>query len=329
MFENFVTFNEVIKLSKLTYQNLRKINYSNSLLEIICEKEDLTSGNQVYDLIGDLSVVGNSVFSLIEDYTDELEKRIKFVSDIVNCENNYGEFWSKDMRELILLCSFIRIDDLNGVKCMISTGTNLSNVLEISIRFHRLEISKYVLSIYDDNIHALISACREGFLDLVKHIFETNFDFDIHIWNETPLILAVKNNKFHVVKYLIKKGANPYARNNYVLRKAIDENNYDFVEFLIKSNIKITSDEFLLSSVRMRSWDISKLLIICKGIQDIKYKLLNISVRVKFDRMTFFLLNEVIEPSRNKIRKLYSLAKKYNSQITISFLKSKYPYMFL
>lgn len=64
MFENFVTFTEVVKLSKIIFYNLKDLNYSDKLLDLIYIRNDQPTFYQVMDLIQDSSIVNKFIYKL-------------------------------------------------------------------------------------------------------------------------------------------------------------------------------------------------------------------------------------------------------------------------
>ena len=77
----------------------------------------------------------------------------------------------------------------------------------------------------------LIEACSTGDLKLVKYLIE-NTDVNIHIKQDLPFRIAIETGQLEVVKWLVKNGANVYARNDYAFRSAIDNKCLDIVIYL-------------------------------------------------------------------------------------------------
>lgn len=73
----------------------------------------------------------------------------------------------------------------------------------------------YNVILYIDRFEELIQACKEGDIETVKEICQVDSHVnavDNNGW--TPLIVATYNNRKNIVKYLLLKGANIYAKNN-------------------------------------------------------------------------------------------------------------------
>lgn len=51
MFENFVTFKEVVKLSTSTFHYLKQVNYSEDLLKYVCRQDRIDKVQQLCKLI--------------------------------------------------------------------------------------------------------------------------------------------------------------------------------------------------------------------------------------------------------------------------------------
>lgn len=61
MFYCFYTFEEVVKLSRSTFNHLRRINYSDRVLEIIYVRLDINTAEQIFNLIEDVSMINKFV----------------------------------------------------------------------------------------------------------------------------------------------------------------------------------------------------------------------------------------------------------------------------
>lgn len=51
MFENFVTFTEVVKLSSNVFWRMKEVNYHDKLLKLIYDKEDVFTFEEVIELV--------------------------------------------------------------------------------------------------------------------------------------------------------------------------------------------------------------------------------------------------------------------------------------
>lgn len=61
MFYCFYIFEEVVRLSRSTFSYLRRINYSDRVLEIIYVRLDIDTAEQIFDLIEDISMINKFV----------------------------------------------------------------------------------------------------------------------------------------------------------------------------------------------------------------------------------------------------------------------------
>ena len=82
--------------------------------------------------------------------------------------------------------------------------------------------------VHDD--YALISACQNGHLDIVKYLLKQGAD--IHVRNDLALRQASRKGHLKVVKYLVEQGANIYAEDAAALHKATQNGHSDVVEYL-------------------------------------------------------------------------------------------------
>ncbi|PVZ98947.1 hypothetical protein BB558_005042 [Smittium angustum] len=76
---------------------------------------------------------------------------------------------------------------------------------------------------YSSNIPIFSKFCKRGNLKFVKFLVENGADIDEN--DGTPLKLAIENNHFHIVKYLIKRGAETkYCKNLESFLSSLDGN---------------------------------------------------------------------------------------------------------
>lgn len=57
MFDNFLIFTEVVKLSSNVFWRMREINYRDKLLEVIYKKKDLIAFLEVIELIENKNLI--------------------------------------------------------------------------------------------------------------------------------------------------------------------------------------------------------------------------------------------------------------------------------
>lgn len=142
MFENFVYF-KVTKLSTIIYHNLRRTNYSNSLLEMICNKETENSVDileEVEDLIEDKSQI-KKVFELFDNISGEASPRLLdcIFRIITTSENNEAD---KNIHDGLLYHS-MELDHLDLAKRMINHN-NENNIEDSALSYQQLLISTQI-----------------------------------------------------------------------------------------------------------------------------------------------------------------------------------------
>lgn len=108
-----------------------------------------------------------------------------------------------------------------------------------------IDIIKYLLSknisITGLNNFPFFIACKNGCLDILKLFFEYNPICPQSNDNEF-IIIAAQYNQFHVVEYLISLGADPFARQNFLIKSACEYNNVPLLQFFIDHDLSISKD---------------------------------------------------------------------------------------
>lgn len=89
MFENFVTFKEVIKLSTSTFHYLKQVNYSEDLLKYVCRQDRIDKAQQLCKLItedkisiSDVSLLNNLVEMIDSSYLGFLYREKSWLNRI-------------------------------------------------------------------------------------------------------------------------------------------------------------------------------------------------------------------------------------------------------
>lgn len=83
MFSNFVIFTEVVKLSSNVFWKMREVNCHDKVLDLIYEKQDVVTFEEVIDLVNNKYLI------------------TKFIGILNFCETRTGEKWLKSIFEAI------------------------------------------------------------------------------------------------------------------------------------------------------------------------------------------------------------------------------------
>lgn len=199
MFENFIVFTEVIKLSSNVFWKMKEVNYHDKLLDLIDKKIDISTFEEVIDLVDDKYLITKFIYTLQRIYSDDVKKR-----------------WIKNISKAI--------DDIDS-----SAYEDTLLIDGASYGFY--EIVKYVvevskckncqkqccscLSANIRNNWALIWAANGGHFKIVKYLTEKGAN--IHTQNDIALIWAANYGHLEVVKYLVEKDANVHAQDDCAL----------------------------------------------------------------------------------------------------------------
>lgn len=189
MFNNFVIFTEVVKLSPNIFHSLKQVNYSKKLLKVIYSRKDIISFESVLDFIKDKELIIKFI-KLIENIS--LQHQREQVENILIAAGS---------DERLLFCS-----SRNGfyeiVKNLVSSGVNL-----------RSDLGSW----------ALVEASYNGHVDIVKYLIERPdckvcfksccHNADLHFKNDCAVRWASSCGKKEVVKYLIENGAILHSHN--------------------------------------------------------------------------------------------------------------------
>jgi ankyrin repeat protein len=74
---------------------------------------------------------------------------------------------------------------------------------------------------------------------VIENLHDINQIDKLRYHGSTLLELAVSNNHTGLVKWLLRRGANPNVSKSSILKKAIDENNIMMVNLLLMHNAKL------------------------------------------------------------------------------------------
>lgn len=122
--------------------------------------------------------------------------------------------------------------------------------------------------------YAIAGAARNGHLNIVKYLHEHGASIhgaSIHKVRNGPLELANRNKKWDVVEYLIDNGANIHIIDLDGLKRAIEDDNYYMVKYLVEHGIQCNTNnaplkdrlnivKYLLNTVPYSVSELNKLL---------------------------------------------------------------------
>lgn len=275
MFENFVTFSEVVKLSKINFYQMAGVNKPISDLEIII------SNCKVNEDVA-------SFFQMIEAL---LESNIELTTSICRSIFNLGRYNFSMMtnvfkiikeRKIIIHDELTRII-LDDCECIFDIfGYNESNqhfhiaYLKFAITKGHLQVFKYII---ENNIpeigknplyrkHLINSLIKLGILE--EDIDESIIDLqaETHVLFHT-FKLAIVKGKLEIVKYLVE---NHVSTRKYTaaLKIALTNNQFHIADYFIKKNARINND-FIIEFIEKGRLDVIQYLFqnhFCYGDTD-------------------------------------------------------------
>lgn len=209
MFENFVIFTEVVKLSANTFNNLQNINYHDKLLDLIYERKDIITFERIVNLIQDRYLITKFV-GLFEDRS--LKDRNRWLENIIPQVDHID---IKAFNEILIITA-ADCNSFSAVEILVEKGANIHGSkryrddlpLECAARNGNLEIIKYFMKRGAKvNSKIVQEAVYKGSLEIVKYLVEEG-EYIFHNDNNNNWILgsACCNEDFEVVKYLIERG---------------------------------------------------------------------------------------------------------------------------
>nr|XP_015839974.1 PREDICTED: putative ankyrin repeat protein RF_0381 isoform X1 [Tribolium castaneum] len=128
---------------------------------------------------------------------------------------------------------------------------------------------------------AFLEAVNLGKIDIINFFIQHKVDINRKYLNgTTPLLKAVENENFHVVKTLIEKDATVDFSDNTLLLKAIGRGDLDVVKLLIEKGASVNSTDGqnsnpLFESLKLDNCDITKYLISKGAKMEAKYLVKN------------------------------------------------------
>ena len=131
---------------------------------------------------------------------------------------------------------------LNNIFCYVKTPEKLEylkekgfeplgtfNILEHNCIKGNLNMVKYVVDEYKEDEESLkegfIKACRNGKYDVMEYLF-LNFKINVNcrdkVNGSTPLMFAAQSNRYNIVKFLLKNGADKTLKSEKLVKTALE-----------------------------------------------------------------------------------------------------------
>lgn len=104
--------------------------------------------------------------------------------------------------------------------------------------------------------YALAYTAQTGNIEIAQWLID-NLNADIHCANELPLFRAIENDNYEMIMFLIEKGANIHHADSFALRKAVQKNDTYLMNLLIKkgANIHVQDNRVLKEALEFKSWE--------------------------------------------------------------------------
>lgn len=278
MFSNFVTFNEVSKLSTTIHNQLKQINYSDEVVDLIRERVDTESLNQIVELIEDKKLANSIALFFLFQCEKVIEKVIE--KSLVSVFTLAKRFSSVMRRcRSFLVTPACKAGNLDIIKYLASIGVNLhnNNYIHMAAEHGHIHLIEYFIDngvdihYRDDKI--LTYACKSGSIDIVKYLVEKGCD--VRADKDDPLIVSSDLGYKEIVKYLVEKGADVRASSDSALRLACIRGHLDVVKYLVErpdckvckercchgAKITAVNDQPILRSIQYKHFEIVKYLV--------------------------------------------------------------------
>lgn len=233
MFENFVTFKEVIKLEKKIFHEEAMINCDNRVLNLILHKQDTISLESIFESLDITSFIKS--FAKYFDITPISKgsySRIDFLAEVIRIILKYLNFPVR----IIVVAPHPKFEFFDFIRRL----THLDRILDIN----------------DLRDMMLIYSAEVGNLKLMKYL--RSQEADLRIYDNEVLKTAVRHRKFNIIEYLIDNDVDINADEGFVLSYAC--NDPEMAKFLLDNGGDLEkAKKYLLSdedypSERMRKY---------------------------------------------------------------------------
>lgn len=230
MFENFVIFTEIVKLSSNIFCYMREVNYSDNISRLIFQVHDIASAEQVAELVEDSVVINKFIKSLLCRHKQEDGPRwLRLIFDLSKRIN--VDFESCGDMLLVYSCRYGYLDfvkylleevgiDINSKYSYISVNGTFAKIrnsygepeekyylgFSIAAVNNHLNVVRYLVEEHKislQNDYLISTLAGMGNLEIIKYLSQKGLD--LHFNEESTLELAICNNRLEVIKYLVER----------------------------------------------------------------------------------------------------------------------------
>ena len=236
------------KIKRSVEEVLSKINQKRTILEKSLNIKNIKNfykmdEQQLKDELNDF-ISGNYTYSKNEYKCSMKEVQKEFISTSIN--KNYPKL----LDEIITKCSEKKQLDKDQeyyYEAYYSLWSNHSDCFKVFMK-HGLDLEKVHDRNNKDNTIIHLAASK-GEVEILKYALENGIPIDQRTYfNLTPLYIAIKENKYEAVEFLIEQGALAERKldeyNNYgnILYFPIKNKNYKMLELLVNNGILLKED---------------------------------------------------------------------------------------
>lgn len=166
----------------------------------------------------------------------------------------------------ILLRQSISLNHINIVKYLMERGytNDINMVWKEACRSGALNIVEYLYTRHSnlDMNDGLTQACVFGHLETIQYLIENGAD--VHVHEDTPLMIAIDQGHLNVVQYLLNRGADANAQGGETILTSITAlNNVEMLEELVNAggDIHVNNEEPLLLAVEQEDIELVEFLL--------------------------------------------------------------------
>lgn len=166
----------------------------------------------------------------------------------------------------VLLRQAISLSYVNIVGYLLESGfaTDINMIWKEACRSGALNIVEYVHTRHSnlDLDEGLSQACVFGHLETIQYLIENGAD--VHVHEDTPLMIAIDQGHLNVVQYLLSRGADANAQGGETILTSITAlNNVEMLEAIVNAggDIHVNNEEPLLLAVEQEDVELVEFLL--------------------------------------------------------------------